>query len=263
MFIYKIENTINHKVYIGQDSKSSSKNYRWKSHQNSITSNSNTHLVNALKKYGLDNFDYSVVYDFTGILNRNSSFHRIILDWYETQTIEFYNSYETGYNMTRGGDGVKIDSYDRYTEDIKNKRISELSKWAKEQNDIKWSTNRVQSLEKLHETLHTEEVYEKKSMSMKKYWNDNTIDKTNQLRGLKNQWIELDKNERRKRTERGNGLFCAKEYLLIDENFNEYITSDIKGFCSTRGLEPTTLRSRARNKSNKLYKGWKCRYAND
>lgn len=58
--IYKIENTINNKVYIGQ---STDIDKRWKSHKESLRNNrhSNAHLQDSYNKYGSSIFIYSIL----------------------------------------------------------------------------------------------------------------------------------------------------------------------------------------------------------
>ena len=60
--IYKITNTINHKVYIGL---SNNIEKRWKTHkQRAFSENDkeyNKHLYRAFRKYGLENFTFEVI----------------------------------------------------------------------------------------------------------------------------------------------------------------------------------------------------------
>ena len=95
--IYKIENLINGKVYIGQ---SSNILKRWSTHKsfaNSLVNSRNTHLYNAIKKYGIENFSFEIIEE-TSIEDLNKR---------EIYWIKYYNSYEKGYNLTIGGEGIK------------------------------------------------------------------------------------------------------------------------------------------------------------
>lgn len=92
MYIYKIENRINGKVYIGQTTKEPEK--RWKAHKQSAKSGDNRHLYKAIRKYGIDNFEFSVIC----IANELQ-----FLDDLEVKIIEQEQAFKHGYNMTEGG----------------------------------------------------------------------------------------------------------------------------------------------------------------
>lgn len=92
--VYKITNLINQKCYIG-----SSNNYlnRWDQHKKiSIKENHkqyNYPLYKAFRKYGLDNFSFELLKD-----NFKTRFEA---EEYEQQMIDYYDSYNNGYNQTR------------------------------------------------------------------------------------------------------------------------------------------------------------------
>ena len=90
MIIYKIENKINGKIYIGQTIKDLN---------GRITSHLKSKLLvgNALRKYGLQYFDISII---------DSADDRDTLCDKEMEYINFYDSrHPNGYNLTNGGDG--------------------------------------------------------------------------------------------------------------------------------------------------------------
>lgn len=92
--IYKITNNVNQKVYIGQTT--NPLEYRWQQHKyNAKDKNRNFSLYLAMRKYGVENFKIEQIDECPNSL----------LDKKEREWIEFYNSYECGYNMTPGGDG--------------------------------------------------------------------------------------------------------------------------------------------------------------
>lgn len=97
--IYKIENLVNGKIYIG---KSVNIYKRWKKHKTLLNTRShyNKHLQSAWDIYGEDNFEFSIVEQ----CERDND----ILSMREKYYIEFYNSNNSdfGYNMTNGGDGT-------------------------------------------------------------------------------------------------------------------------------------------------------------
>lgn len=89
--IYKIVNLINGKVYIGQ---SISIERRWAEHR---TSKGNYYIDKAIKKYGINNFEFCVIEEC--LPER--------LNELETKYINEYKSLstESGYNISRGGKG--------------------------------------------------------------------------------------------------------------------------------------------------------------
>lgn len=53
-FIYKITNQINQKIYIGQTARDIKT--RWREHKSHAICKYDTHLYNAINKYGAENF---------------------------------------------------------------------------------------------------------------------------------------------------------------------------------------------------------------
>jgi len=107
--IYKIENLINSKVYIGQ---SRNINKRWTSHRNKPFKENyktyNSPLYRAIRKYNLDNFKFSILCEcMITDLNKN-----------EIHYIKLYksNNKKFGYNLTLGG-------YSSNNRKLKNKDI--------------------------------------------------------------------------------------------------------------------------------------------
>ena len=94
--IYKIQNKINNKCYIGQ---SQNIEHRIKTHLCLLNNNNhyNIHLQKAWNKYGFASFDISVL----KLCDVSE------LDKYEIEYIEKYDSFINGYNRTKGGDGVR------------------------------------------------------------------------------------------------------------------------------------------------------------
>lgn len=97
--IYKIENLINGKIYIGQSTNISQ---RWKAHRNRpFNENSESYdcpLYRAIRKYGIENFSFVVLEETT----------KEELNEKERIWIASYNSNnpESGYNLTDGGDAI-------------------------------------------------------------------------------------------------------------------------------------------------------------
>lgn len=92
--IYKVTNNLNNKCYIG---KAKNIEERWLYHKQSYrcAKEYDKLLYRAFRKYGLDNFNFEIL----ELVNED------LLNDREKYWIEFYHSYEKGYNGTKGGDG--------------------------------------------------------------------------------------------------------------------------------------------------------------
>ena len=90
MYIYKITNKVNDKVYIGQSIRPVKK--RFNRHLNDALNNKlDTHFARAIRKYGKDNFICEVIDTAT---NQND------LTLKEQYWIQYYDSVNVGYNET-------------------------------------------------------------------------------------------------------------------------------------------------------------------
>ena len=111
--VYKIENNINHKVYIGSSIRVDK---RWQQHKNTaFNPNSpqyNYPLYCAFRKYGIENFTFSIIgKDYMSI----EEMQQDEFDW-----INYYNSVEKGYNQTYNTDSNHIthENCQKYREKI-------------------------------------------------------------------------------------------------------------------------------------------------
>ena len=98
--IYKITNNINNKCYIGQ---SVHIEERWKEHKseyNQERENKKT-LYLAFKKYGIENFSFEIIEECKPEQ----------LNLKEQYWIDYYDSYNNGYNMTSGGETIYGDNH--------------------------------------------------------------------------------------------------------------------------------------------------------
>lgn len=97
MLIYLIKNRINQKVYIGKTISSFEK--RMRSHKSDSNTRKHTVISRAIRKYGWNNFDFSVLED--GIQSVD------LMNKKEREYIVKFDSTNPskGYNITMGGDG--------------------------------------------------------------------------------------------------------------------------------------------------------------
>ena len=98
MLIYKITNTINNKIYIGQTTqtlKDRWRNYKYTGGEIAMR----RPIIRAIHKYGFNNFKIEIIQD--NILNKDD------LDSLEKYYIKFYNATnkDYGYNVELGGNG--------------------------------------------------------------------------------------------------------------------------------------------------------------
>ena len=113
-FIYKVTNDINEKVYIGQTAFSIEE--RFAEHCKDRLQEKSKHrpLYNAMNKYGIEHFKIEKIEECSIDM----------LSEREIYWIAYYNSYENGYNATRGGEGTRTINYNEIAETylkLKNK----------------------------------------------------------------------------------------------------------------------------------------------
>lgn len=115
MEIYKIQNKVNGKCYIGQTVTSFNERYNFKGEgaervlgylemrEAKASSYSeklyhNNHLLCALRKYGVENFNVEIIDTAETLEELNKK---------EEKWIKLYKAFENGYNKCKGGDGTK------------------------------------------------------------------------------------------------------------------------------------------------------------
>lgn len=94
MFIYKITNLLDGKLYIGQTTKTIEE--RWRAHINCARCKSQQYIHRAMRRYGVENF---VMVPLIIVATQYE------LDCYEIKCIEQFKTYlpEIGYNLSFGG----------------------------------------------------------------------------------------------------------------------------------------------------------------
>lgn len=161
--IYGWYNTLTDMWYIGQ---TIDEECRFKRHiYYAINKKDNNRFHNALRKYGLENWVYCVLED--NVLKEN-------LNMRETDWIEYYDSFYSGYNLTSGGDTNVI---------ISEETRRKLSNSLKGRNV--WNKGKH----------HTEETKRKISESSKgKHHTEETRRKLSKLHGKKVNKYDLNRN---------------------------------------------------------------------
>ncbi len=108
--IYILKNKCNDKVYVGQTVQSMQTRFKQHTKPSVLKKRGSYKIYNAIAKYGVENFYIELLEDE---IPENE------LGMVEIKYIENYNSYEKGYNSTRGGDSKtisKIQDVDRLLE---------------------------------------------------------------------------------------------------------------------------------------------------
>lgn len=100
--IYKFENKINNKIYVGQ---STNINKRYFGHLYDALNrpDKGSGVDPAILKYGIENFDFTILEECDVSL----------LDEKEIQWIAYYDSYHKGYNRTPGGKSLRGEEHPR------------------------------------------------------------------------------------------------------------------------------------------------------
>ena len=95
-YIYRYRNKVNSKVYIGQ---TINLDRRKREHINDANRGSTLAFHSAIRKYGIDNFEFEVLHTVSG----DENYVHIRLDELECKEILCHQSYTNGYNETMGG----------------------------------------------------------------------------------------------------------------------------------------------------------------
>ena len=110
--IYKVTNDINNKIYIGKTIQTIEE--RWWQHTTSHI-NDNTKFHRAILKYGKEHFHIEII---------EKDVKESELDERERYWINYFNSYENGYNSTLGGDGTLLFPKDKVLEIYKKNKMN-------------------------------------------------------------------------------------------------------------------------------------------
>ena len=116
--IYKIQNLINGKIYIGQSVHIKA---RFNAHKSEARNGNTRPLYNAIRKYGVENFSFEVIEECS----------EEKLNEREIYWIKKYDSFHNGYNLTPGGnESYKVDIdliYSLWDNGKSTKEIAEIA----------------------------------------------------------------------------------------------------------------------------------------
>ena len=105
-FIYKITNKVNQKSYIGKTMKTIQERWNYHIVDSKRERCSDRPLYKAMNKYGINNF----------VIEEVEQCSDIIVNEREQYWIQYFDTYNNGYNATLGGDGSHYLDYDYIVE---------------------------------------------------------------------------------------------------------------------------------------------------
>lgn len=252
MFIYKITIIPLNQVYIGLDTKPIYKQARWKEHcRDAFIRQKNRKLHNAMRKFGIDQCCYEVLED---------NFIRIgDLALAEISYIQKFDSYKNGLNSTPGGDGLGRTDLSSLTDHEIQLIRKTLGKSFTEYNQKKWADTTSQDRKLLTQHLHTDEVYKKKSNTLKSFYKANPDVAKKKAEGIK-KWQQLNQDQLKERN-RINSLKGAEKVskkLMVEFPDGSVLYYPSKSeFLRQTGLWiKTILEKTAKGLSHNGYKAW-------
>lgn len=153
MYIYKITNLDNQKVYIGQTVQSNAK-MRWYAHCQYTRAGKKSYLYDSMRKHGIDKFFWEVIDSATGIDELNAK---------EEKWLDHYRNLGKVYNNREAG-GNKLHS----TESIERMRKAQK---------LRHATTKVGGWKRIDGgpmkgKKHNTETKEKMSQARLKYYNE-------------------------------------------------------------------------------------------
>ena len=210
-YIYRILNKLTKKCYIGE-TKCKDVIWRWNQHKQKIEINKGCPaLRDAVKKYGIDNFEFSVLI----ICFDDERFK------YEIEYIKKYNSVvPNGYNLTNGGEGGGFQGK-THTEEVKNSIKNKLKQKYIDNPELK-----EQLSERNKIVMSNPEVREKikngilNSEKMKKMIEDKRIGNYEQIKHSEERKNKI--SESLKKYHATNNKIKIKQYDIDNNLLNEY-----------------------------------------
>lgn len=201
MFIYKI--TAKNQIYIGLDTSPEYKMKRWKVHcAESKKDCPKLKLHQVMKEVGIKNCSFEII-------DRNfTSIGKLALA--EIQYINYYDSYRNGLNSSLGGDGLGYKNL-ALMSDYEILKIKEVlgSRLADYNKNIKWAGTTSAERKKMTSHLHTLEVQEKKSKTLKDFYKNNHEAVKEKSKLMKESWRQ--NYAKRSAQSRINGLKGAEK----------------------------------------------------
>ena len=257
MFIYKITNLINGKVYIGLDTGPENEMRRWKSHQKSVNSyKGRSKLYSSMKKYGIENFKCEIIDKAESTSELRDK---------EECWIAKLDTCKNGLNILPSANGGwTLDDLSDEGKEIKRKACSAGGKIG---NKVKWETSNPEEIEQSRrhaQALHSYFDTGEKSKIVKENWDSlSEEERFKKSNGLRNFWKNLSDEEKSRRGSIGSKKALetnAKRYYVYDTLGNEYYVIGLGTFCKEKSLgeKASYYLNRVAQGYLKDFNGWKC-----
>lgn len=260
MFVYKITNKINGKMYIGYDTGPINEHRRWIVHQYAIKHLYNrTIFYNAMRKHGIENFGFEIIDKTAQNVDELANLEIYYIKKLKTLIPNGYNMSEGGF----GGDNFKHMSKGRL--DKVKKKMSEKQR-EKIENDSEYKKQKQKNMERarkkaleIKNNLSEEEYKEycqKKSETTYRWWKDRELTDDDRKRYSEGQKKRFDNLTEEEWKEVGEISRKAREKIWRVESPTGEIfeVKGLKRFCQENGLNYNILFSSKRY--NKKAHGW-------
>ena len=239
--IYKATNKINGKSYIGQTIETL--NERKAKHIScACLKKDNIYFHNTIKKHGKENFIWEVLTECNSLKELNKT---------EIEMIEKYNTFESGYNLTKGGEG-QIGF--KHSEGAK-KKMSKSSKGFKHSEESKRKMSEAQKGEKHH-------FYGKRfSEEYKRKLSESHMGKKHSEESKRKMGKARKGENNSNYGKYGNKSPNAKKYVVITPKGEKIFVCGIVDFCRNHKKEKLYYSGliRVANGEYKQHKGYKCK----
>lgn len=146
--VYKIVNVLNNKYYVGMTKQDLIK--RFSQHKQNAKNGKDTYLYNAIRKYGIDNFEIELICECS------SKEECCLLE------IKFISENESGYNLAKGGEGGFV--------------VQDIDTWKEKLKEARKGKTPAIGLK------HSEETKQKCSEASNKYWENQETYKWEDIR---------------------------------------------------------------------------------
>ncbi len=235
MFIYKITNKVNGKIYIGLDSGSISRGKRWSTHKGASKKVTQKSMIihKAMAKYGIDNFSYEIIEICESIDALKAA---------EAKWIDSFNSnnYKFGYNRTKGGDNNWWSCASEEHKDTVKKYLGNCVK--------NWWTSMTE--------IERDIVCERRRDTQKTIYSEY---RQTLMQAGKAKLDPAILAEKYKKAGEATAKVLAKSYQITDPDGNIQNIVNLRDFCRNNNLTVENMRAVLKGKS-RHHKGWTCNY---